>query len=452
MQAQLTELTYQPNAVLDYFTPLANQPWSMLLHSGHSDHCDSRYDILVAAPAITLVTRDGVTEIRKGEDREICNDDPFSLVQQQLATAGMKATPNVQLPFQGGALGFFSYDLARRIETLPVLAQRDLSLPEMAVGIYRWAIIADHHRHTITMISYDDVAPLLTPLLLPRETSMPFHLHAAWRANMTRAEYGEKFRQVQQHLRAGDCYQVCMAQRFSAPYAGDEWPAFRHLLAYHRAPFSAFIRLADQAVMSLSPERFLRLRDGEIQSRPIKGTLPRLINPDEDRQQVARLAASLKDQAENLMIVDLLRNDIGRVAKPGSVCVPSLFAIETFTTVHHMVSTITATLSTDRSPCDLLRACFPGGSITGAPKVRAMAIIEKLEPQRRSVWCGSIGYVSCCGAMDTNIAIRTLLMEDRHIHCPVGGGLIIDSDEEAEYQETLSKAASLLLLLEQLHA
>ncbi|KYP95666.1 aminodeoxychorismate synthase [Sodalis-like endosymbiont of Proechinophthirus fluctus] len=452
MQPQLTALPYWPDAVLDYFTPLAGQPWAMLLHSGNSNHPDSRYDILVATPVVTLVTRDGVTEIRRGGEREIRYDDPFALVQQQLAGGGMSALPIASLPFLGGALGYFGYDLARGIETLPELAQQDVPLPEMAVGIYHWALIADHHLHTVTLVSYEDPAPLITKLTAAQlPTSTSFHLLGPWRANMTRTEYGEKFRQVQQHLLAGDCYQVCLAQRFSAPYNGDEWPAFRHLLAYNRAPFSAFIRLRDQAVMSLSPERFLRVRAGEIQARPIKGTLPRLADADADRQQAARLAASAKDKAENLMIVDLMRNDIGRVTQPGSVRVPSLFAIETFTAVHHMVSTITATLAADRTPCDLLRSCFPGGSITGAPKVRAMEIIEKLEPQRRSAWCGSIGYVSYCGAMDTNIAIRTLLVANQHIHCSVGGGLVADSNEEAEYQETLAKAASLLPLLEHLH-
>ncbi|CRL45332.1 Aminodeoxychorismate synthase component 1 [Sodalis glossinidius str. 'morsitans'] len=454
MQPQLTALPYRPDAVLDFFTPFAGQPWSILLHSGHSDHPDSRYDILVAAPAVTLVTRDGVTEVRWGETCELRDDDPFALVQQQLAAVGMMASPNAELPFQGGALGYFGYDLARGIETLPVLAQQDLPLPDMAIGIYRWAVVADHHRRTVTLVSHDDPTPILARLTAaPPAPPAPFHLLGPWHANMTSADYGDKFRQVQQHLLVGDCYQVCLSQRFSAPCDGDEWPAFRLLLAHNRAPFSAFIRLADQTtVLSLSPERFLRLRGGEIQTRPIKGTLPRLTDAEADRQQAARLADSAKDQAENLMIVDLLRNDIGRVAQPGSVRVPSLFAIETFTAVHHMVSTISAVLPADRSPCDLLRACFPGGSITGAPKVRAMEIIERLEPQRRSAWCGSIGYISCCGTMDTNIAIRTLLVADRHIHCSVGGGLVADSDEEAEYQETLAKAASLLPLLERLHA
>ncbi|MCR3755758.1 MAG: aminodeoxychorismate synthase subunit 1 [Sodalis sp. Psp] len=453
MQLHLTALPYQPNAGLELFAPLAGHPWSILLHSGHRDHSESRFDILVAAPVVTLVTRNGTTEIHHNKQSQFSDDDPFTLVQQQLMAAGMEAATQALFPFQGGALGFFGYDLARRIETLPTLAQSDLHLPDMAVGIYRWAIIADHQRLTLTLVSHDDPMPLLNwlsrAIMPPLE---PFHLCGPWRANMTRAEYGKKFRRIQQHLLAGECYQVCLAQRFNAPYSGDEWLAFCHLLAHNPAPFSAFIRLAEQAVLSLSPERFLRVRGAEIQASPIKGTLPQLVDAATNRQQMMRLATSPKDQAENLMIVDLLRNDIGRVAQPGSVRVPSLFAVESFAAVHHMVSTITAILPEDRTACELLRACFPGGSITGAPKVRAMEILEQLEPQRRSAWCGSIGYLSCCGAMDANIAIRTLLVDNKHVYCAVGGGIVADSDEETEYQETLSKAASLLLPLEQLCA
>lgn len=453
MQPYLTALPYQPDAGLKLFSLLAGHPWSILLHSGHSNHSDSRFDILVAAPAVTLVTRDGVTEICCGQQSQFSDADPFSLVQQQLMASGMAVVTKAHFPFQGGALGLFGYDLVRYIETLPTLAKRDLHLPDMAVGIYRWTVIADHQNLTLTLISHDDPTPLLARLTSALKPALePFHLRGPWHSNMTRVEYGEKFRQVQQHLLAGECYQVCLSQRFSAPCAGDEWLAFCHLLTYNQAPFSAFIRLTEQAVLSLSPERFLRIRDAEIQTRPIKGTLPQLIDAETDRQQLVRLAASAKDQAENLMIVDLLRNDIGRVAQPGSVRVPSLFAIESFAAVHHMVSTITATLPEDRTACELLRACFPGGSITGAPKVRAMEILERLEPQRRSAWCGSIGYLSCCGAMDTNIAIRTLLVDNQQIYCAVGGGVVADSDEEAEYQETLAKAVSLLLPLEELHA
>jgi len=204
--------------------------------------------------------------------------------------------------------------------------------------------------------------------------------------------------------------------------------------------------------VSLSPERFLQIRHQHIQTRPIKGTLPRLADPAADSMQAQKLAASAKDRAENLMIVDLLRNDIGRIALPGSVQVPELFKIEKFPAVYHMVSTITALLPAGRSPCELLRACFPGGSITGAPKVQAMILIDQLEPQRRNAWCGSIGYLSLCGSLDSNIAIRTLLSEQGRIHCWAGGGIVADSEEEAEYQETLDKVAKILPLLSTLNA
>ncbi|PLK58178.1 aminodeoxychorismate synthase, component I [Candidatus Palibaumannia cicadellinicola] len=458
IQPYFINLPYQPDAVLDIFTPLSIQSWSMLLHSSESNYSDSCFSILVANPIVTLVTQKGMTKICKGTNCEFSDKDPFMLVEQQLEKENMSLTiqTNKQFPFQGGALGLFSYDLARYIENLPNLAQRDLHIPDMAVGLYCWAIIADHHRCKLTLISHTDPATILANLIdtAPKPTAR-FRLHSQWQANMTRAHYGKQFRRIQQHLQAGDCYQVCFSQRFSATYSGDEWSVFRYLLAYNRAPFSAFIRLPDQAtILSLSPERFLRLRGDVIESSPIKGTLPRpsIVNASIDRLQATRLATSVKNRAENIMIVDLLRNDIGRVALPGSVRVPLLFAIETFPAVYHMISTITAQLSPHYSACDLLRACFPGGSIVGAPKVRAMTIIEQLEPHCRSAWSGSIGYLSCCGTMDMNIAIRTLIIDENKIYCSVGGGIVADSNEETEYQETLAKVATLLPLLEQFKA
>lgn len=265
---------------------------------------------------------------------------------------------------------------------------------------------------------------------------------------MTRAQYGEKFRQVQRYLHSGDCYQVNLAQRFQAHYQGDEWLAFVRLNHANRAPFSAFLRFEEGAILSLSPERFIQLENQHIQTRPIKGTLPRLDSPDADRLQAQTLANSPKDRAENLMIVDLMRNDIGRVAVPGSVNVPELFVVEPFPAVHHLVSTITAHLPETLHAADLLRAAFPGGSITGAPKVRAMEIIDELEPQRRNAWCGSIGYLSFCGNMDTSITIRTLTAVDGQIYCSAGGGIVADSQEDAEYQETFDKVNRILHQLE----
>lgn len=410
----------------------------MLLHSGHADHPYSRFDILVADPLKTLTT----------DDLSV-SDDPLMQLQQEINALGLSATPNPDLPFQGGALGLFGYDLGRRFETLPELAQADISLPDMAVGLYDWALIVDHQKKTVSLLSHRDVHARLAWLEAqqpaPAET---FTLTSKWRSNMTGQEYADKFARVQAYLQSGDCYQVNLAQRFQATYQGDEWQAFSRLNASNKAPFSAFLRLEHGAILSLSPERFIHLAEGTIQTRPIKGTLPRLADPVADRQQAETLAASPKDRAENLMIVDLMRNDIGRVAEPGSVRVPELFVVEPFPAVHHLVSTITARLPGSRTACDLLRAAFPGGSITGAPKVRAMEIIDELEPHRRNAWCGSIGYVSLCGTMDTSITIRTLTACDGALYCSAGGGIVADSQVEAEYQETFDKVNRILKQLE----
>ncbi|MMZ39359.1 Aminodeoxychorismate synthase component 1 [compost metagenome] len=441
----LKSLPYTPTTLLELFAPLAQQPWAMLLHSGFAEHSHNRFDILVAAPKVTLTTRGQITEICRGMEEQQSQEDPFQLLQQQLEQQNQHPAANTDLPFQGGALGLFGYDLGRRVEKLPQMAQADITLPDMAVGIYDWALIADHHKKTLTLLSYGDTEQRWQWLCSQQsEPQQDFTLTSRWQANMTRQQYGEKFQRIQQYLRSGDCYQINLAQRFSADYQGDEWQAFQQLSASNRAPFSAFLRLPDNAVLSVSPERFLWLENQQIQTRPIKGTLPRLADAEQDAQQAQRLANSAKDRAENLMIVDLLRNDIGRVAEPGSVKVPELFVVEPFPAVHHLVSTITALLPERTPATELLRACFPGGSITGAPKVRAMEIIEELEPQRRNAYCGSIGYISACGTMDTNITIRTLFTESGRIYCSAGGGIVADSQEQAEYQETFDKVGRIL--------
>lgn len=444
-------LKYTPEALGNLFGFVAHQPWAMLLHSGFADHSDNRFDIMVADPLTTLITQGKTTRIQHGDGVETSEDDPLSLLDQTLKQSGLQAEEHPDFPFQGGALGLFGYDLGRRFEQLPQVALQDLQTPDMAVGIYDWALIADHHHQTLTLIVHGDGENRLNWLnaLSAGKPTTPFRLTSPWRSNLTREEYGEKFRRVQQWLHSGDCYQINLAQRFQASYSGDEWQAFKRLNEQNRAPFSAFLRLPGSAILSLSPERFLKMTDDSIETRPIKGTLPRLSDPEADRLQAEKLANSPKDRAENVMIVDLLRNDIGRVAQPGSVAVPELFVVEPFPAVHHLVSTITARLKPELSASDLLRACFPGGSITGAPKVRAMEIIDELEPHRRNAWCGSIGYLSVCGKMDTSITIRTLTAEQGTLYCTAGGGIVADSQEQAEYQETFDKVMRILPCLEQ---
>ncbi|WES66527.1 aminodeoxychorismate synthase component 1 [Superficieibacter sp. HKU1] len=442
-------LPWHPDAAERYFSAISHLPWAMLLHSGHADHPHSRFDILVADPRTTLITRGETTLIASDGEERRSRDNPLTLLQNVLDALHLQPGPQDDLPFQGGALGLFGYDLGRRFETLPTKAEADIPLPDMAVGIYDWALIVDHQRLRVTLLSHGNVNQRLA-WLADRRLPEPadFRLTSGWRSNMTRARYGEKFRQVQEYLHSGDCYQVNLAQRFQARYEGDEWAMFCQLNAANKAPFSAFLRLDEGAILSLSPERFIQLRDGHIQTRPIKGTLPRLNSAEDDAQQAARLARSPKDRAENLMIVDLMRNDIGRVAVPGTVKVPELFVVEPFPAVHHLVSTVTATLPEHLHASDLLRAAFPGGSITGAPKVRAMEIIDELEPHRRNAWCGSIGYLSLCGNMDTSITIRTLTAYEGQLYCSAGGGIVADSQEDAEYQETFDKVNRILQQLE----
>lgn len=443
------QLPYSPDAAIDFFTPIAHLPWAMLLHSGHAKHSHNRFDIVVAEPIATLTTyHHQTTIVEQAKEPVVTEEDPFDLLQQLLDKYQTGDNGSVDLPFNGGALGIWSYDLGRRIEKLPTIAKTELQFPDMAVGIYLWALIVDHHNKVTTLISYDDVDARFAWLQAqkaPRKNR--FQLTSPWQSNMTETVYHHNIARIHEYLRSGDCYQINLAQRFKAKYKGDEWSAFLALLERNGAPFSSFIRLPENAVISISPERFILLQDGDIQTRPIKGTLPRLENEQHDLAQAEKLANSVKDRAENLMIVDLLRNDIGRVAHPGTVNVPELFAVEAFPAVHHLVSTVTAKLDTPYSATDLLRACFPGGSITGAPKVRAMEIIEELEPHRRHGYCGAIGYISFCGNMDTNITIRTLLTYKKHLYCWAGGGIVADSQADKEYQETFDKLSLILPLL-----
>ncbi|WP_243032846.1 aminodeoxychorismate synthase component 1 [Vibrio cincinnatiensis] len=444
---QIQSIGYQKNLAHQIFSHIEHLPWAMLLRSPSEQHEDSRFDILVANPIVTLTTFADTTEIREPECVTLSQTDPFTLLAQLQALYLPSLAIQEELPFVGGAVGYFSYDLGRRVEKLPSIAKHDLSIPDMAFGLYEWAIIIDHHQQSACwagqhldkaqawLNSQNQVSPL------------PFKLTTAWQSNMSAEQYQQKFTQIQEYLRSGDCYQINLAQRFQAGYLGSEWLAYQKLEQVNQAPFSAFIRLKEGAILSVSPERFLLVNQNEIETKPIKGTRPRSEDPEQDASNARELACAEKDQAENLMIVDLLRNDIGRVAKPGSVHVPKLFTIESFPAVHHLVSTIRAKLDAQYQTTDLLRASFPGGSITGAPKIRAMEIIEELEPHRRSAYCGSIGYISRHGRMDTNISIRTLIAHQQQLYAWAGGGIVADSQCGAEYQETLDKLSRILPIL-----
>ncbi len=369
---------------------------------------------------------------------------------------GELATGPSDLPFSGGAMGYFAYDLGRRIERLPNLASADVAMPEMAVGIYDWAVVTDHHDKRAWLVgagrdprTFDEWESLRQRIETPEAAPSPvsFRVHHRFTCNFDWESYSRAFQKIKHYIREGDCYQVNLAQRFTADAEGEVWGAYRQLQQLNPAPFSSFFNLPDGTVLSSSPERFLQVRNGVVETKPIKGTRPRSTSHLRDEALAEELRRSVKDRAENLMIVDLLRNDLGKTCTIGSVKIPKLFEIESFSTVHHLVSTVTGQLAPGKHALDLLAGCFPGGSITGAPKLRAMEIIEELEPHRRSLYCGAIGYAGFDGSMDTNIAIRTLIVCAGRIHCWAGGGIVVDSDLESEYQECLIKAESMLRLL-----
>ena len=438
----------------DLFSAFANECWAIWLDSGDSDHIDSRYDIIAWQPDATLVTIEQETTITdlKTTSVEQSFDDPIKLLQDKLDTCfSLYSIQQSDLPFSGGALGYFSYDLGRRFEVIPTLANKDIDIPEMVQGIYSKAIIFDNKKQQYYLVCPTPERSALEAKLHQLVSSVyqfnRFELSGDWQANITKEQYQRKFAKIQQYLTNGDCYQINLTQRFSTTFTGDEFQAYLTLRQANKAPFSAFMRCDNFAVLSVSPERFVQVKNKQVETKPIKGTLPRSSNLQQDKMLAEQLQSSVKDRAENLMIVDLLRNDLSKACIAGSVKVPKLFDVESFPAVHHLVSTIVGKLKPDHQASDLLRGAFPGGSITGAPKIRAMEIIDELEPQRRSLYCGSIGYLSACGNMDTSITIRTLVCEQNKIHCWAGGGIVADSDVDAEYQESLDKVNKILPIL-----
>ena len=451
MSSRIVHLPYHAE-VAAHLARLVDRPWFIYLDSCRERALGGRYDIIACDPLATLVTRGADTLIiEAGHATRVSQRDPFQLLETELAR--LLPTVPAEGPFNGGALGYFAYDLARRLERLPATAAHDIALPEMAVGIYGWAIVVDHDAQRASLVIHPDAdcdvervvgAWNAQPPLTPAAFGSNFVVCESVQPEVSFDSYAAAWQRIKHYIREGDVYQVNLTQRFSAPVQGHPWDAYLRLRNLNPAPYSAYFSTPDGAILSSSPERFLRVDGQRIETKPIKGTRPRGATPAEDAALAVELAQSLKDRAENVMIVDLLRNDLGRSCVPGSVRVPHLFAIESYKKVHHLVSTVEGLLAPDVSALEALRNCFPGGSITGAPKLRAMEVIEEIEPSRRSVYCGSLGYVSRSGHMDTNIAIRTLVCHRDRMYCWAGGGIVMDSELDAEYAECLAKAAAML--------
>lgn len=452
MSFRLTEIPYRRDSS-KLFGLIAAEPWSIFLDSGYPKVDRGRYDFLSSSPCKTLVTRGRETVIYDGKKLRKSEQDPFELLKSLL---GRKTLNLSDLPFCGGAMGYFAYDLGRRIENIPRMARNDLDIPDMAVGIYNWVVVVDHHRRQSWLAGQDNAAGKnkqwsdLVKLFHTERTCPPqkYSVRSAVSSSMSKETYSDAFLKIKNYILEGDCYQVNLTQRFSVDVHGDPWDLYLALRERNPAPFAAYMNLPDCAVLSSSPERFLSINSGNVETKPIKGTIRRAAYANEDKALAEQLLESKKDRAENLMIVDLMRNDIGKNCETGTVTVPRLFALESYATVHHLVSTVTGRLLQNRHSLDLLRGCFPGGSITGAPKLRAMEIIEELEPFRRNLYCGSLGYIGYDGNMDTNIAIRTMVYRDGRVCFWAGGGIVADSELDSEYQECFEKAAALLKLFD----
>jgi len=463
---------------------LGDLPYRIFLDSAARRTRVGRYSFLAADPVTVVRSKGALTEC----GARIVHDDALDTLRGLLAPYAADPVPGLP-PFQGGAAGYLAYDWGRVHERIPAPRHDDLNVPDVVLGVYDWVLAWDHEASRAWLISTglletsppararraaDRAAAVLERLKSPEiaDVARPFQgrerpaeagrcdtpksptypVGAEWadprlelRSSFTHAAYLEAVARVREYIFAGDIFQANISQRFDAPLDEPPWSLYCRLRAQNAAPFAAFLDFPEAVILSASPERFLHVdTGGRVETRPIKGTRPRGVGPEHDAALGLALTASAKDRAENLMIVDLLRNDLSRVCAPGTVRVPELFALEHYATVHHLVSTVVGDLAPGQDGLNLLRAAFPGGSITGAPKVRAMEIIAELEPPERGVYCGAIGYWSLTGALDSSIVIRTAVAQAGRVYFSAGGGIVADSDPEQEYRETLDKARGMI--------
>lgn len=415
----------------------------VFLDSSRPRSAQGRFDILSAEPAAWIQIRSGSC-VSSDPDISLTTSTIFNSIRElqrkYIASSQEFQTTETAAPFQGGLLGYLGY---------PLLSGKDgLIIQDAYIGAYLWAVVVDHHEKTSTLLlpeNFPQEQSLRLRLLLsnpstaadPREK--PFRLLTAFACQMPRSQYENAFAAIKHFIRDGDCYQVNLTQEVIAKCSGDPFSAYQRLRQTMPAPFSAFIAWPEGALLSVSPERFLRKLGRSVLSQPIKGTRPRSENPEQDEEFARQLQSSEKDRAENLMIVDLLRNDLGQVCENGSILVDQLFELQSFSNVHHLVSSVRGRLAPEKDALDVLRACYPGGSITGAPKLRAMEIIQELETTPRRVYCGTVFYLSANGDLDSSITIRSLLWEAGQVHCWAGGGIVEDSEPDAEFAECFDK-------------
>lgn len=400
---------------------LADKPYTLFFDSSRPPHPLSQWSFLCWDPVETISYKNNVIH---HNDEEVEETDFFEFLQSRLDTYKFKKN---NIPFTGGAAGFFGYDLGRQLEILPNQTNNDLNLPDALIGIYQNVLAHDHHNNKTWLIGEEPSTETVTTEYSSQKIQ--------WHTSKKDEEYCDDIQKIINYIYSGEVYQVNLSRRYEAtlPEQFDPFSHYKKLRTVNSAPFSSYMNFGYFQLSCSSPERFLSLKNNIVETRPIKGTLSNNVNPD-------LLKNNIKERAENLMIVDLLRNDISKVCEANSVTVPSLCNIETFEGLHHMVSTVQGILQKNKTATDLLQACFPGGSITGAPKIRAMEIIEELEETRRGPYCGAMGYIGFNGNMDTNIIIRTVIYKDNKAYLQVGSGIVSDSHSQKELEETLQKA------------
>lgn len=439
------------------FAGLHDRPGLFFLDSGLAADGLGAYSFIGFEPFLTLRASAGRTVMREAGVETALEGEPLTQLRRQLRR--FRTAEHPELPFTGGAVGYLSYDYGARweIATKHRLTAAEELLPDLEFGFYdgvlafhhptgRWLLVANpvHQADGATILRRLRAALQAATLTnaVDRDADGPAQFTSP-RACESRERYLASVHRIKEYIRSGDVYQVNLAQRFEASWSANPGDLYQRLRTRSPAPFAAFLATESGEVMSCSPERFLRLRSGQVETRPIKGTRPRGVTPEEDQRLASELLSSAKERAELLMIVDLERNDLGRVCVPGTIRVADLYRLETHPTVFHLVGSVTGALRAECDVLDLLRATFPGGSITGAPKIRAMQIIDELESAPRHLYTGAIGYLGFDGGCDLSIAIRTIVTRKGRASYHVGAGIVWDSDPESEYEETLAKGRAL---------
>ncbi len=446
----------------EVFERIASLDGAFFLDSAMYNERFGRYSFFGIEPIATISAHGDKITLEENDKCREFRSCPFEALRGLIDRHDdcFSQTSEFSLSFVGGLVGYFGYDLRHFIEKLPAAGKRDQRFPDMHFGLYDCALCFDAAEKQWYLTSSgakgnNETAGKLRELIKRAESSPPQSLIsepkiAPLESNLTREQYLQAVQRTKDYIAAGDIFQANISQRFETHFPSGPAQLYRRLRNANPAPFAAYIRLDDELhVMSSSPERYLRVVGRKVETRPIKGTRPRRANPAEDEAMKRELLGSEKDNAELAMIVDLERNDLGRVCEFGSIEVAEARVLETYESVHHLVATVKGRLRPDEDIISLVKASFPGGSITGAPKIRAMEIIDELEPTARSVYTGSIGFIGFGGVSDLNIAIRTVLYDAGRVTFQVGGGIVADSDPKLEFDETIHKAGGIMKALQQ---